>query len=197
MKAGFSLSVTTRLAALTLLAACSSSVELRYYQLPQTAVVAEPSTASAPVLYVEPVMVASFLNTNALILQTSAVELHKTTQHQWAEALDQQLQRALVNGLQQALPGYRVTSQQPGNDVVRLLVQVDQFHGQQQGIALVSGRFHLLKGDKVQSQSFQLQLPQPEEGYPALVDTLGQGWQQAITQFAAAVGTFAPVTTAQ
>ncbi len=197
MKAGFSLSVTTRLAALTLLAACSSSVELRYYQLPQTAVVTAPPAASAPVLYVEPVMVASFLNSNALILQTSAVELHKTTQHQWAEALDQQLQRLLVSGLQQALPGYRVTSQQPGSDALRLLVQVEQFHGQQQGIALVSGRFHLLKGDQVQSQSFQLQLPQPEEGYPALVDTLGQGWQQAITQFAAAVGTFAPATTAQ
>lgn len=197
MKAGIFPSGITALAALTILAACSSSVELRYYQLPQTAAVTAPPVANAPVLYVEPVMVASFLNTNALILQTSAVELHKTTQHQWAEALDQQLQRLLVNGLQQALPGYRVTSQQPGSDAVRLLVQVEQFHGQRQGIALVSGRFHLLKGDKVQSQSFQLQLPQPDEGYRALVDTLGQGWQQAITQFAATVGTFAPVTTAQ
>lgn len=194
MKAGFFLSAIT---ALTLLAACSSSVELRYYQLPQTAVVTAPPAASAPVLYIEPVMVASFLNTNALILQTSAVELHKTTQHQWAEALDQQLQRALVNGLQQALPAYRVTSQQPGSDAMRLLVQVEQFHGQQQGIALVSGRFHLLQGDKVQSQSFQLQLPQPDEGYPALVDTLGQGWQQAITQFAATVSTFAPANDTQ
>jgi hypothetical protein len=191
MKAGLFLSGFT---ALTLLAACSSSVELRYYQLPQPAATTAAPVATAPVLYVEPVMVASFLNTNALILQTSSVELHKTTQHQWAEALDQQLQRLLVNGLQQALPGYRVTSQQPGSDAVRLLVQVEQFHGQQQGIALVSGRFHLLKGDKVQSQSFQLQLPQPEEGYPALVDTLGQGWQQSIAQFAAAVGSFAPVT---
>ena len=58
--------------------------------------------------------------------------------------------------------------------------QVEQFHGQQQGIVTVSGRFHLLNGDKILSQPFQLQLPQPEEGYPALVDTLGQGWQQAI-----------------
>ncbi|TXH94663.1 MAG: hypothetical protein E6Q75_12245 [Rheinheimera sp.] len=194
MKTGFLLSGITALATLTLLAACSSSVELRYYQLPQTAVVTVLPAANAPVLYVEPVMVASFLNTNALILQTSAVELHKTTQHQWAEALDQQLKRLLVNGLQQALPAYRVTSQQPGSDAMRLLVQVEQFHGQQQGIALVSGRFHLLKGDKVQSQSFQLRLPQPDEGYPALVDTLGQGWQQAITQFAAAVSSMAPVT---
>ena len=194
MKAGFFLSGLT---ALTLLAACSSSVELRYYQLPQPAVVSVQPNAAAPVLYAEPVMVASYLNSNALILQTSAVELHKTTQHQWADPLDQQLQRLLVNGLQQALPAYRVTGQQPGGDAVRLLVQVEQFHGQQQGIVLVSGRFHLLKGDKVQSQSFQLQLPQPDEGYPALVDTLGQGWQQAISQFAAAVSTFAPVVNPQ
>ena len=190
MKAGFFLSGLT---ALTLLTACSSSVELRYYQLPQTVIATAQPNAAAPVLYVEPVMVAAYLNSNSLILQTSAVELHKTTQHQWADPLDQQLQRLLVNGLQQALPAYRVTAQQPAGDVVRLLVQVEQFHGQQQGIALVSGRFHLLQGDKVHSQSFQLQLPQPDEGYPALVDTLGQGWQQAILQFAAAVGNFAPV----
>lgn len=194
MKAGFFLSGLT---ALTLLAACSSTVELRYYQLPQPAVVSAQPNAAAPVLYAEPVMVASYLNSNALIVQTSAVELHKTTQHQWADPLDQQLQRLLVNGLQQALPAYRVTSQQPGGDAVRLLVQVEQFHGQQQGIVLVSGRFHLLQGDKVQSQSFQLQLPQPDEGYPALVDTLGQGWQQAIAQFAAAVSSFAPATNGQ
>ncbi len=194
MKAGFFLSGLT---ALTLLAACSSSVELRYYQLPQPAVVSVQPNAAAPVLYAEPVMVASYLNSNALILQTSAVELHKTTQHQWADPLDQQLQRLLVNGLQQALPAYRVTGQQPGGDAVRLLVQVEQFHGQQQGIVLVSGRFHLLKGDKVQSQSFQLQLPQADEGYPALVDTLGQGWQQAVSQFATAVSTFAPAANPQ
>ncbi|ALZ77190.1 ABC-type transport auxiliary lipoprotein family protein [Rheinheimera sp. F8] len=194
MKAGIFLSGLT---ALTLLAACSSSVDLRYYQLPQPAVVSVQPNAAAPVLYAEPVMVASYLNSNALILQTSAVELQKTTQHQWADPLDQQLQRLLVNGLQQALPAYRVTGQQPGGDAVRLLVQVEQFHGQQQGIVLVSGRFHLLKGDKVQSQSFQLQLPQPDEGYPALVDTLGQGWQQAISQFAAAVSTFAPAANPQ
>jgi hypothetical protein len=194
MKAGFFLSGLT---ALTVLAGCSSSVELRYYQLPQPVVAAVQPNATAPVLYTEPVMVASYLNSNALILQTSAVELHKTTQHQWAEPLDQQLQRLLVNGLQQALPAYRVTSQQPASDAVRLLVQVEQFHGQQQGIVLISGRFHLLQGDKVQSQPFQLQLPQPDEGYPALVDTLGQGWQQAVGQFAAAVSSFAPTAKAQ
>ena len=190
MKAGI---VLSSLVALSLLTACSSSVALRYYQLPQAVIATAQPDAAAPVLYVEPVMVAAYLNSNSLILQTSAVELHKTTQHQWADPLDQQLQRLLVNGLQQALPAYRVTSQQPGSETARLLVQVEQFHGQQQGIVLVSGRFHLLKGDKVQSQSFQLQLPQPDEGYPALVDTLGQGWQQAIAQFAAAVGNFAPI----
>ena len=190
MKAGI---VLSSLVALSLLTACSSPVALRYYQLPQAVITTAQPDAAAPVLYVEPVMVAAYLNSNSLILQTSAVELHKTTQHQWADPLDQQLQRLLVNGLQQALPAYRVTSQQPGSEAARLLVQVEQFHGQQQGIVLVSGRFHLLKGDKVQSQSFQLQLPQPDEGYPALVDTLGQGWQQAIAQFAAAVGNFAPI----
>lgn len=182
------------LALLTTLTACSSAVTLHYYQLPQPALSATSQNPQAPVLYAEPVMVASYLNSNALVLQTSAVELHKTTQHQWADPLDQQLQRLLVSGLQQVLPGYRVTAQQPTAEATRLLVQVDQFHGQQQGVVLISGRFHLLHGDKVQSQSFRLELPQADEGYPAMVDTLGQGWQQAIGQFAEAVRTFAPQT---
>ena len=88
MRSGFFLS---SLAALSLLTACSSSVELRYYQLPQPAVVSVQPNATAPVLYVEPVMVAAYLNSNSLILQTSTVELHKTSQHQWADPLDQQL----------------------------------------------------------------------------------------------------------
>jgi uncharacterized lipoprotein YmbA len=175
-------------ALLCLLAGCSSGIELSYYQLPQPAVAeAAVSPVNAPVLYVEPLLVAAYLNTNALILQQSAVQLHKTSQHQWAEALDQQLQRLLVHGLQQALPAYRVTAQQSPANAVRLLVQVEQFHGQQNGQVLVSGRFHLLSGEQSRSQSFALSLPQPAEGYPAMVATLGQGWQQAIDQFAQAI----------
>ena len=54
-----------------LLLGCSSAVSINYFQLPQPAISTAVPAANAAVLVVEPVMVASYLNTNALILQTS------------------------------------------------------------------------------------------------------------------------------
>ena len=108
---------------------CSSVQELNFYQLPQQANTAASASMDAAVIVVEPVMVANYLNTNALILQTSDVQLVKTSQHQWAEALDQQLTRLLQQQLTAALPGHRVTDRAPQGPQQRLLVQVEQFHG--------------------------------------------------------------------
>ncbi len=161
-----------------LLSACSSPVEMFYYQLPQLSQNQQQLAVNAPVLVVEPVMVANYLNTNALILQTSEVELHKTVQHQWAEALDQQLTRLLLQQLALALPGYRVTDRAPQGPHSRVLVQVEQFHGSSQGLAMVAGRLSVSTPAGMLQQQFSWQLPQPEAGYPALVNTLAGGWQK-------------------
>jgi hypothetical protein len=160
---------------------CSSVQELNFYQLPQQATVVAAVAIDAPVIVVEPVMVANYLNTNALILQTSSVQLVKTTQHQWAEALDQQLTRLLQQQLTAALPGYRVTDRAPQGPQQRLLVQVEQFHGTEQGMVLLSGKYSVVNGEHTIQQRFALELAQPEAGYPSLVATLGEGWQQVVT----------------
>lgn len=169
-----------------LLLGCSSAVTINYFQLPQPAISNASLAIDAPVLVVEPVMVASYLNTNALILQTSAVQLVKTQQQQWAEALDQQLSRILLRTLAAELPDYRVTERAvPGAQ--RLLVQVEQFHGTEQGTVLLSGRFSLMPGQGAEGnsgqtgiiqQQFQLQMPQADDGYPALVAALSELWQR-------------------
>lgn len=169
-----------------LLFGCSTVVSINYFQLPQPEISVVSPATNAPVLVVEPVMVASYLNTNALILQTSAVQLVKTQQQQWAEALDQQLSRILLRTLVAELPGYRVTERAvPG--APRLLVQVEQFHGTEQGTVLLSGRFSLMPGQGatlvggqsgIIQQQFQLQMPQADDGYPALVAALSELWQR-------------------
>ena len=169
---------------LPLLAACSSVVPVSYYQLDQLPVTAVAPTDAKADLYIEPVQVAAYLNSNSLILQTSAVQLHKSNQHQWAEALDLQLQRSLVNTLGNELPDWRVQTLQATPQSCRLLVQLDKFHGEQQGTVQLAGRYHLLCGDKVQSAAFANSQPQPAEGYPAMVSTLSSLWQQQIRQIA-------------
>lgn len=159
---------------------CSSVQELNFYQLPQQANTAASASIGAAVIVVEPVMVANYLNTNALILQTSDVQLVKTSQHQWAEALDQQLTRLLQQQLTAALPGHRVTDRAPQGPQQRLLVQVEQFHGTEQGKVLISGKYSLVNGEHTVQQRFALELAQPEAGYPSMVATLGAGWQQVV-----------------
>jgi uncharacterized lipoprotein YmbA len=160
---------------------CSSVQELNFYQLPQQANTATSASIDAAVIVVEPVMVANYLNTNALILQTSDVQLVKTSQHQWAEALDQQLTRLLQQQLTAALPGHRVTDRAPQGPQQRLLVQVEQFHGTEQGRVLISGKYSVVNGEHTIQQRFALELAQPEDGYPSMVATLGEGWQQVVT----------------
>lgn len=160
---------------------CSSVQELNFYQLPQQANTTTSASSDAAVIVVEPVMVANYLNTNALILQTSDVQLVKTNQQQWAEALDQQLTRLLQQQLTAALPDYRVTDRAPQGPQQRLLVQVEQFHGTEQGMVLISGKYSLVNGEQTIQQRFALELAQPQDGYSSMVATLGQGWQQVVT----------------
>lgn len=169
------------------LAGCGSSPsELQYYRLPAVAAKA-PVVDSSKVLVVEPVMVASYLNSNALVYQNNEVNLQLTRTHQWAEALDQQLTRNLQAHLSGALTDWRVTQQVNGAGDSRLTVQVTQFHTTADGVVLISGQAHLLTGATVKQMPFELQLAIADDGYDEVVKTLGQGWGQVATQIAKVV----------
>jgi uncharacterized protein len=166
------------------LAGCGSSpAELQYYRLPAVAAKA-PVVDSTKVLVVEPVMVASYLNSNALVYQNNEVNLQLTRSHQWAEALDQQLSRNLQAHLSAALTDWRVTQQVSSSSDSRLTVQVTQFHTTAEGVVLISGQAHLLTGAVVKQMPFELQLPIADDGYDEVVKTLGEGWRQVAIQIA-------------
>ncbi|WP_233080469.1 ABC-type transport auxiliary lipoprotein family protein [Rheinheimera soli] len=166
------------------LAGCGSSPsELQYYRLPAVAVKA-PQGDSSKVLVIEPVMVASYLNSNALVYQNNAVNLQLTRTHQWAEALDQQLTRNLLAHLSAALTDWRVTQQVNSSADSRLTVQVTQFHTTADGLVLISGQAHLLTGAVVKQMPFELELPIADDGYDEVVKSLGEGWSQVASQIA-------------
>ena len=168
------------LAAVLLLAACSSPVGLNYYQLPAVPDSRQPA-AEAPVLYVAPLQVASYLNGRGLVLQLSDVELNMARQHLWAEPLAAQVQRQLRDWLSNTTAYAAELSSQPG--AVVLTVQLDRFHGTAQGNAVLSGRYQL--SNKKHSQPFNITQPLRTDGYPALVVALAAGVQQLSQQIAA------------
>ncbi|MBY0419673.1 MAG: ABC-type transport auxiliary lipoprotein family protein [Pararheinheimera sp.] len=166
------------------LAGCSSSpAELQYYRLPAVAAKA-PVVDSSKVLVIEPVMVASYLNSNALVYQNNEVNLQLTRTHQWAEALDQQLTRNLQAHLSASLSDWRVTQQVSSPSDSRLTVQVTQFHTTADGVVLISGQAHLLTGAVVKQMPFELQLAIADDGYDEVVKKLGEGWAQVAAQIA-------------
>ncbi|WP_215395500.1 PqiC family protein [Rheinheimera oceanensis] len=168
-------------ALLLLLTGCASQPASNYYQLPAAPVTQASSVAEAGSLYIEPVQVASYLNGRGLVLQLSDVELVTARQHLWAEALDQQLQRQLRDRVVAQTSGYAAVLQ-ARPDTVRVSVQLDQFHGLADGHAIVSGRFAV--STQPGSQPFNIRIALTNDGYPALVQALGQAVQQLSQQIA-------------
>lgn len=162
-----------------LLTGCASQPTSSYYQLPAAPVMADSAAAYTASLDIEPVQVASYLNSRGLVLQLSEVELVTARGHLWAEPLDQQLQRQLRNRVVAQSSGYTAVLQaQP--DTVRVSVQLDQFHGLADGYAIASGRFAI--SGQSGSQPFSIRIALTDDGYPALVQALGQAVQQLSQQ---------------
>lgn len=162
-------------ALLVLLTGCASQPASSYYQLPTAPVKTDRTEVNATALYIEPVQVASYLNSRGLVLQLSDVELVTARQHLWAEALDQQLQRQLRDRIMAQASGYTAVLQ-ARPDTVRVAVQLDQFHGLADGHAIVSGRFAI--STQSGSQPFNIRVALTDDGYPALVQALGQAVQE-------------------
>ncbi|MDX3773818.1 ABC-type transport auxiliary lipoprotein family protein [Chromatiaceae bacterium AAb-1] len=165
---------------------CSSPQQSSYYQLPAVTGQQQEVKQAAHYLFVEQVQVANYLNGNGIVLQLSDVELSVARQHLWADALDKQLQRQLINRLELLLPDYQVGNlAQPG--AYRVQVQVERFHGLPDGKAVISGRYNL---PQLQQQyPFYFEIALAEKGYSGLVNALGQGWQKLAEQIAASIDT--------
>lgn len=168
------------------LAGCSSKPQpasLYQLPLPVTTVVSEQSELRQHRLNIEPVQVAGYLNGNGLVMQLSDVELVIARQHLWADSLDKQLQRQLLNRLSLLLPDYQVSTLS-APETVSLQLQIERFHGVQNGNAVLSGRYTLSSGLQQQQLPFQFTVPLTESGYPGLVNALGNGIQQLAEQIA-------------
>ncbi len=166
-----------------LLTACSSAdTAPKYYAI------ALPSNDnqitevnSKPLIAVQSVVLADYLSNMGIMYQQNDVQLISANKHRWAESLDKQLTRSLLQSLRTALPDYQWQTDIPTTDETpQLSVSVQGFHGLSDGGAMISGEWRLLKGGKTYSGDFKQRFELKEDGYPALVRTLSDGWQTTI-----------------
>ncbi|MCV9880340.1 membrane integrity-associated transporter subunit PqiC [Brenneria izbisi] len=174
------------LAMVLFLSACSSSSQKSYYQLPVVSPAGSSgvTTANSRQLWLEHVSVADYLGNAGLVYQTSDVQYVIASDNLWASPLDQQLRQLLVTDLESRLPGWLVTAQPQGSEQSVLNVTVTAFHGRYDGNVVIRGEWVLNQSGEVIKRPFDIILPQPEDGYDALVKTLAQGWGQVAQSIA-------------
>ncbi|WP_311755172.1 membrane integrity-associated transporter subunit PqiC [Proteus terrae] len=176
-----------------MLTACSSQTNKTYYQLPdvyQGSVpeqVSETQSAKKPQIWVQPIRLSNMLVNAGIVYQTTDINYTVANQHLWINPLDQQLQQNLISGLTKALPGTVVANQPVEDNLAKLTVTVNYFQGRYDGQVIISGDWIYTENNKVVNQPFSLVLTQTEDGYPALVRTLGQGWEQVVSDIAKAI----------
>lgn len=170
------------LALCVLISACASSVEP-----PARYMLASHSTNSAPAqpegtLRISALRLAHYVDVDGIVMQLDDITLNAAREHQWAEGLDRQLERGLRARLTQALPSLRVIRAEGSQpDALTLRIEVDQFQGRYDGVAIASGQWQLVntEGTILAMENFHTQTPLSEDGYPALVRALSVSWDHA------------------
>ncbi len=158
---------TSLIAALLLAGCSSSSVQPTTYFITQVPV-AGVAQASCQ-LSVDSVTLASYLDRSGLVYQTSPQELVVAQQHLWAGDITEQINIRVDSLLNQACPQL--------DKPLQLSLDFTEFYGRYTGDAVIGGRWSLIDkaGEQLTEARFHYDIPLPEEGYSALVDSLNMG----------------------
>ncbi|WP_447045451.1 PqiC family protein [Vreelandella sp. H-I2] len=164
------------------ISACASSVTPpARYMLPSEPLASTPSQPEGTLVLGTP-QLAHYLDVDGIVMQLDDITLNAAREHQWAEGLDRQLERRMLTNLSQALPTLRVVrteSRQP--NALSLRLNIDQFQGRFDGVAVASGQWQLLngEGELLAMENFYAETALEQDGYPALVRALSDSWGQA------------------
>lgn len=170
-----------------LLSACASSVTPpSRYMLPSENAVSSPNQPIGT-LQVRSPRLAHYLDVDGIVMQLDDITLNEAREHQWAESIGRQLERVLRAQLSQELTSIQVVHAD-GNapEALTLLLEVDQFQGRHDGRAVTSGQWQLRGADNnlLALKSFSAETELQQDGYPALVRSLGESWDKVALQIA-------------
>ncbi|WP_447556222.1 PqiC family protein [Vreelandella sp. EE22] len=170
-----------------MMSGCASSVSPpARYMLP-AAQVTSPATTTEHTLQVRMPRLAHYLDVDGIVMQLDDITLNAAREHQWAEELGRQLERALRGRLSQELPLVQVVRAEGRQDgALTLAIEVDQFQGRYDGNAVASGQWQLRGANNqlLAMESFSVETELRQDGYPALVRALGQSLDEVATDIA-------------
>ncbi|PRY63867.1 hypothetical protein B0H98_10710 [Vreelandella songnenensis] len=181
------LKIAALLSLCIVLSACASSVTPpARYMLPDSQLVNTPSIPQGT-LQVRAPRLAHYLDVDGIVMQLDDITLNEAREHQWAESLGRQLARSLRGQLSRELPDIRVVREDGGqSQALTLRLDIDQFQGRHDGLAVTSGQWQLraANDELLAMESFSAQTPLDNDGYPALVRALSASWDKVAQQIA-------------
>lgn len=177
---GLSALFTASLATLWLSGCASGGTPTTHYTLPDAPLPEEATDVSADrLLVIRPIRLARYLDVEGIVFQLDDITVQQAKGHQWAEPLGRQLERGLRDRLASRLSDTRIMldgDTRRSDAPLSLRLELDRFQGRHDGMAVAEGRWHLraADGELLSLTPFSLTTPLEADGYPALVQALGQ-----------------------
>ncbi|MCK0768765.1 PqiC family protein [Chromohalobacter sp. TMW 2.2308] len=168
---------------MSMLVGCAGqSIDESRYTLPSETQNVDVASDFKGSVSLAPPRMASYLKDDGIVMQLDDIRIHQARHHLWAEPLDRQLQERMRQHLSQALPNADVLrsgqSSEASTPALHVQLDVDRFQGRDDGMAVVDGQWRIRDdNDRTLSrESFEIERPLEDDGYPALVRALGSAW---------------------
>jgi len=131
-------------------------------------------------IQLSPVVVASYLAGNEIVLVTKQGEVHRSQNNLWAESLSSQLTRLTQQRLERTFPNITWFGGQrlPASTIGLLNIEVDGFYADLNGVVHISGRWQVISetGQLSASDTFYVTDELKTDGYSTMVRTLSGSW---------------------
>ena len=144
-----------------LMAACSTAAPDRYYLLSATLNPAAPVAEQGSVIGIGPVTIPSHLDRSMIVSRSSSNRLEVNAGHRWAEPLDENINRILLENIDHTGKAVRMeTFPWTSRDGVdwQIVVDIDRFERQADGKVLLAARWKLVafeSGDITASNRYE------------------------------------------
>lgn len=171
------------LAATALVAGCKKppAIENHYYSLVLEASedrAPTPPAAGAGRVDVVAVHLPDFLLSRSLVLQVNTNEIRHAKHHHWGEPLDIAVRKVIAWDLAEDLPELTIAPGHGRGADCHLSFEFDRFHATDTARIVVSGRYELVQGDRVERREFDVTQVQRGDGYTSAI----RGMRRALSE---------------
>jgi len=168
------------------IAGCSSTPDIQTQLFLLTPETHNTTTASkrqvdqnaVKTIVIDPIKLADYLDQLGIVMQTDKHQIQVAHYNRWAEPLDENIYRFILETLSADSAGYSFQKESKFTRQVSHMVlslELNQFNGTSSGSAVMSGHWVLknsMSNKLIMSDSFNYEEPISESGYPALVSQL-------------------------